>query len=33
MVDESFTEFAPILKLAIPAEALVDVLESGNVPV
>jgi len=31
--DASFGEFAPILKLAIPARALVDVLEADNVPV
>jgi len=32
-VDEAFGEFAPILKLAIPARALVDVLEADQVPV
>ena len=32
-VDASFGEFAPILKLALPTRALVEVLESDNVPV
>lgn len=31
-VDAAFSDFAPILKLAIPAEALVDVLDADNVP-
>jgi len=32
-VDAAFGDFAPILKLAIPAQALVDVLEPDNVTV
>jgi len=32
-VDAVFGDFAPILKLAIPARALVDVLEAENAPV